>query len=183
MSGEGGQGDRHVDRYELQVKPGMYRILVPAIPDYRLANFRVAPGETFSLYLPQFRFAVSEVCKNDELFLKTYSSETSLEEQEKIYSSLPFHGLRTDVLSVNPPFETVLRFCGKYGGKGDITYYRAVSVYYKNYYILADEVQIDRNKRTLKAIGKKAEMFSIEKDGREIATEGLEFTISLDDVL
>ena len=73
VPGEDGETDYHIDTYEIEVTPGLYRLFIPAVPDYRLGNFYLRAGETFRMNLPQFRFAEPKVCINGESVIKTYN--------------------------------------------------------------------------------------------------------------
>lgn len=167
----------HVDKYEIRIKKGLYRLFIKNVESYKLPIFLIKPGEPIHFHIPQFRFAWDMICQEKQQILRTFHDERPLSDQLKQYSKPPYSKIRTDVLILEKPFEMVVRYCGR-ERKGTATYYKSAQVYYKNYYISAETLILQTDSLRLTATGTDESPILVEINGKEIE-EKAKFSVDL----
>ncbi len=177
LKNKDGVAEFHIDNYEITVPTGFYRLVIKGVERYRLANFYVKPGGTNKFSIPRFRWAWTELCKEDQRIMRMYNSEESHAKQHRAYSRPPYKRLRTEVLILDKPFEIVVEHCGKQI-KDEVLRYNSAHLYFKNYYIAADEITVDKKNRRLIATGSEASPILVQISGEEIG-EKEKFTLDL----
>lgn len=144
----------HVDEYELDVRPGIYRIQIKKFDSFKLPTFRVTAGGSISFTFPQFRFAFDEICRNGDFVLKEFGGEASKFEQEKTFSKPPFSTVSVSLLGIKDSFYAVIYSCSK-RQVNQITSFSAARAYYKNHYFEGRSIVVDRKQMTLSIEGSK----------------------------
>ncbi|MBK7704297.1 MAG: hypothetical protein IPJ30_00620 [Acidobacteria bacterium] len=140
------------DRYRIRVSPGIYRIIIKGFENYRFANFRVSDGETTKFQINEDSFAWDTICRGSILILKTIDNLEPRSRQERRYRSRPYRPVSTDRILLEAPFEFVVRHCGK-KNKGSRTFYKSAEVNYRNVFIDAEDLVVDRRSFILEAMG------------------------------
>jgi hypothetical protein len=145
----------HIDEYEIRLKEGLYRLIIKDTKGYRLPNFQVIAGETVNFNIPQYRFAWDEICNGDVKMLKSFHYDESHRDQLRKYSKPPYKKIQTDVFVLEKPFDMVVRYCGR-ERKGEALDYKFAQIYYKNYYVEADIVILNKAEMQIEAIVREA---------------------------
>ena len=149
----------------VSVPAGLYRIVIKGFPRYKIANFLVPAAAEVRVQIPQFRFALHQVCSDGVLVAKLYGSHKTGEEERK--TTRP----RTDTLVLQKPFELVVEHCGRYV-VGSRTHYKSARMYYQNKYIAADILIVDPKDLRVIASGTEDSPVEVQIDGGEFKELG-----------
>lgn len=146
-------GDRgnYIDKFESKVISGFYRLFIKNHKQDRFANFQVRPNENYVIYVPKDRVGVPNICMDEDIYVKILQDGESLRDYEERYRKEPFHDLLTDILPLDEPFEMVIQYCQKYQEK-NVVRYKGARFYYKNLYVVANEVLVDRKLRKVEVV-------------------------------
>lgn len=145
-----GNRGNFIDKFEIRVPPGSYRVQFKGLEQYLLPTFNVGANETYTFRLPQERLLNPDVCMNEDIYTKTFFVGETDRDYEKRYREEPFHKLESDVVAMDTPYEMVVQYCQK-SLKGDSVHYGPSRFYYKNFYVEANDVSIDRTLRRVEA--------------------------------
>jgi hypothetical protein len=153
------------DEYEVSVPAGLYRIVIKGFPRYKIANFLAPAAAEVTVQIPQFRFALLEVCRDGVREVKLYGSHKTVEEEVK--TTRP----SIDTRVLQKPFELVVDHCGRYV-VGSRTHYKSARMYYQNKYIAADVLVVDSKDLRVTASGTEDFPVEVQIDGGEFKELG-----------
>lgn len=129
----------YVARYQKELPPGRYTLSVKDNEDYLLPSFLLAPGETYRINVPIARLPLSGYACFGGVFLDNKDKDPD--------------GIlvRAELFETGGPFDISIHFCSSEQNNGKIIY-KPARIYYKEFYIDADVIEIDRVGRTITAI-------------------------------
>jgi hypothetical protein len=136
----------YIDTFEIDVPPGIYRIVIKENKEFKLPRFQVEQGKVFQLYIPQSRIFSRSICQMGRLRSTTEvygQSKSSAKRNAK-----EFQKSSVELVSPQNSDEIAIRFCGKTVTGGEISY-TSVRVQFKNMYIVADKLILDPTNRRL----------------------------------
>jgi hypothetical protein len=158
-----GDFGNYVDTYEIVISPGVYGLKIKNEEHFRLPNFYVGANEDYNVYLPKNRVIAPRVCMNDDIYVKVLDAGESDREYKRKYQDDPWHELETEVVGLHDPFEAVINYCRK-DLQDDKVLYKGVTFYYKNTYVEAQELSIDRKRRKVEALADYIEIAGVHQN-------------------
>jgi hypothetical protein len=139
----------HIDEYEIHVPPGIYKIVFKNYKNYKLPNFEVNPGSTVHFLIPQYRFAAEENCLNGQRGIPLHGGDDAEEREKRLRHA---KRLSTEVFVLYRPFEAAVQYCGR-ERTGNVVHYKSARMYYKNIFIDADDLLLNKDTMIVEAKG------------------------------
>lgn len=128
----------HVARYQKELPPGRYSLSIKDNEDYLLPSFLLEAGETYTINVPIARLPLSGYACVGGIFLG---------DRENDPNGKP---VKAEIYKTGGPFDIAIHFCAS-EQRGDTIVYKPARIYYKEFYVDADVIEIDRLARTITA--------------------------------
>lgn len=127
-----------VARYQKDLPPGQYTLSIKDNQDYLLPSFQLEAGKTYTINVPIARLPLSGYACFGGIML---------ENSENDPDGKP---IKAEIFVTGGPFDISVHFCSSERSK-DMVVYKPASIYYRDYYIVADEIKINFANRTVTA--------------------------------
>lgn len=151
-------------RYEKRLPPGSYTLSIKGNEDYLLPGFQLAAGESYTINIPIARLPLSSYACFGGIFVYN---------EKEFTDRLP---LRAEIFKTGGPFDISIHFCAAQR-QNDTIVYKPARIYYKDYYIDADTIEIDRIERTITAFEPDFSKIIVLRNGVFVDAPGKTFSI------